>query len=454
MDSQQEKLYQKIQEFSFDISFRKRLARENNWSEEFTELAIAEYKKFAFLAVAANHPVSPSEVIDKVWHLHLIYTHSYWQDFCPKFLGKPLHHIPSKGGVSERKKHQKMYRETLASYERFFGECPPAAVWAPPHLHLSNDNSFNFGKLKCGVLDSKKIYNLLLLNTVVFSLTGCAIAFNPLELPGHKFLIFYGILTPVVFFVVDKIRYFFNKPHNNPLGSNPKLDAVEVGYLAGGAERAIETAIASLVEKQVLGVVTTERSLEVINEPKDIGELEKKIVEMVRENSRIWEIKSKAKSATKSIEEKLLKLGLLADRKKFNQKAFWSSTLPVILVILLGIAKIIVGIQRQKPVGFLVIMVLFFSIIALTLLQPPFRSGWGEKFLQDVRKRYATTTYTPLALAIFGYTVLASSPLAELYSILAPVTTSSGSGGDGGSSCGSSCGSGCGGGCGGCGGGD
>lgn len=132
MNIQQRELYQKIQEFSFDVSFRKRLARENNWSEEFTELAIAEYKKFVFLAAVANQPLAPSEVVDKVWHLHLIHTHSYWQEFCPKILGKPLHHSPSKGGIAEKIKHQEMYRQTLESYEKFFGVCPPSTVWNPP----------------------------------------------------------------------------------------------------------------------------------------------------------------------------------------------------------------------------------------------------------------------------------------------------------------------------------
>jgi len=37
-----------------------------------------EYKRFAFLAVAAGHPVSPSEAVDQPG-LHLTYTENYWK---------------------------------------------------------------------------------------------------------------------------------------------------------------------------------------------------------------------------------------------------------------------------------------------------------------------------------------------------------------------------------------
>ncbi len=90
MNSQQAELYQRIQAFNLDdlgddLSFSKRLARENGWSAKYSQEAIAEYKKFAFLAVVME-TATPSEQVDQVWHLHLTYTHSYWLDFCPSTL--------------------------------------------------------------------------------------------------------------------------------------------------------------------------------------------------------------------------------------------------------------------------------------------------------------------------------------------------------------------------------
>ena len=89
MDDQQVELYRRIQAFEFDTAevqwpFNGRLARENRWSEEFTLSVIKEYKKFAFLAMAAGHPVTPSDQVDQAWHLHLTYTRSYWEEFCAK----------------------------------------------------------------------------------------------------------------------------------------------------------------------------------------------------------------------------------------------------------------------------------------------------------------------------------------------------------------------------------
>src|SRR5262245_60127571 len=93
-------LWRKISEFSIDLPgvelpFSARLAKENEWPKHFTHRAIEEYKKFVFLAVAAEHPVSPSDTVDQVWHLHLTYTKNYWKDFCKETLGQPLHHSPT-----------------------------------------------------------------------------------------------------------------------------------------------------------------------------------------------------------------------------------------------------------------------------------------------------------------------------------------------------------------------
>ncbi|WP_413166968.1 glycine-rich domain-containing protein [Capilliphycus salinus ALCB114379] len=118
MNLQQQELYQRLQGFSLDepnakLSFSKRLARDNGWTVEYTQQAIAEYKKFAFLAVVAEHPVTPSEQVDQVWHLHLAYTRSYWDELCPNILQKTLHHNPTQGGHLEGEKFNDWYNKTL-----------------------------------------------------------------------------------------------------------------------------------------------------------------------------------------------------------------------------------------------------------------------------------------------------------------------------------------------------
>ncbi len=88
-------LYARITAHELDLigsqlSFSDRLARENDWSLEFTAQAIIEYKKFCYLAMTAPHEVTPSDEVDQVWHLHLLYTRDYWGTFCPDVLKKTL----------------------------------------------------------------------------------------------------------------------------------------------------------------------------------------------------------------------------------------------------------------------------------------------------------------------------------------------------------------------------
>ena len=122
MNVQQAELYQRIQAFSLDdpdanLAFSKRLARDNAWNAQYTQRVIEEYKKFTFLAVVAGHPVTPSDQVDQVWHLHLIYTHSYWEEFCPNVLQIPLHHGPTRGGRSEHNKFNDWYSKTDRIHE-------------------------------------------------------------------------------------------------------------------------------------------------------------------------------------------------------------------------------------------------------------------------------------------------------------------------------------------------
>lgn len=111
------------------LSFPRRLARENRWSEAFTGRVLHEYKRFCYLAVAAGHEVTPSDAVDQAWHLHLTYSRDYWERFCPEVLGTPLHHGPTAGGTVERDRYYRQYAETLKAYEDAFGEPPPADIW-------------------------------------------------------------------------------------------------------------------------------------------------------------------------------------------------------------------------------------------------------------------------------------------------------------------------------------
>ncbi|RPD45064.1 hypothetical protein DNI29_19895 [Hymenobacter sediminis] len=134
-------MWEKIRRFELDdpaaaFSFTDRLARENGWSLAFALRAVEEYKRFMFLLCVTEQPLTPSDEVDQVWHLHLLYTRSYWIDFCQHTLGKPMHHGPTQGGAQEQSKFDDWYSHTLRRYTEVFSMPPPADIWPPPAIRF------------------------------------------------------------------------------------------------------------------------------------------------------------------------------------------------------------------------------------------------------------------------------------------------------------------------------
>lgn len=160
-----ESLWSRIQGFSLDASdadfpFSKKLAKEENWSLDFTRKAIEEYKKFIYLCCILPKGASPSEIVDKVWHMHLIYTQNYWEEFCPNILKRSLHHHPSKGGSNEKLKHNNWFTETLKSYKDIFQSEAPQDIWM-------NGNTVGKAKTKW------RIWKLVPFLALILLLTSC-----------------------------------------------------------------------------------------------------------------------------------------------------------------------------------------------------------------------------------------------------------------------------------------
>jgi uncharacterized membrane protein YgcG len=111
------------------FQFTDRLARENGWTKPFALGAVEEYKRFVYLACVSDTQVTPSDIVDQVWHLHLTFTRSYWNDLCGEVLQRPLHHGPTKGGPAEDRRYRNQYAATLALYRSEFGGQAPHTYW-------------------------------------------------------------------------------------------------------------------------------------------------------------------------------------------------------------------------------------------------------------------------------------------------------------------------------------
>jgi hypothetical protein len=147
-DTLSDPLWERIQAYAFDraddeVTFVDKLCREHGWLKPFALQAIDEYRRFAWLAMSAGHLVSPSDVVDQVWHMHLMYTRRYWDDWCAAVLGGKLHHDPATGRSGEKAGLGDAYTQTLNSYRKRFGD-PPGDFWpvvpdASPRSHRRVD---------------------------------------------------------------------------------------------------------------------------------------------------------------------------------------------------------------------------------------------------------------------------------------------------------------------------
>src|SRR5688572_28375236 len=156
-------LWNKILEFDLDSPFSEygfstRLADENYWTKNFTAKAILEYKKFMYLAGTSDFMVSPSEIIDTVWHQHLIYTQSY-NDFC-QLIGKNIQHIPSTHNKVDFEKFRQAKERTNRLYSETFGE-QPKEIWEYSGMYESLELDKAKWKLRSFILVGIFVFVLL-----------------------------------------------------------------------------------------------------------------------------------------------------------------------------------------------------------------------------------------------------------------------------------------------------
>ena len=134
MTTTEKELWYKIQNFQIDDSssefaFSDRLGRENGWSRDFCLRTIEEYKRFIFLICISDHPLTPSDQVDQVWHLHLLYTQSYWIELCRNTINRDIHHGPTRGGIREKRKFKNWYERTKELYKNTFDQITPDDIW-------------------------------------------------------------------------------------------------------------------------------------------------------------------------------------------------------------------------------------------------------------------------------------------------------------------------------------
>jgi len=110
------------------LGFQAALVEATGWPIAFARRAIAEYRRFLFLAATSGGELTPSNAVDQVWHLHLEQPH-YEETLCARILGRPLDHRPGTGEEEDQPRFRRQYLATLRLYEDVFADRPPRDVW-------------------------------------------------------------------------------------------------------------------------------------------------------------------------------------------------------------------------------------------------------------------------------------------------------------------------------------
>lgn len=113
-------------------AFAYKVARKTGWSHAFALKAVHEYKKFVYLGVVSDFVVTPSQVIDQVWHQHILFSKAY-RSFCQDVIRYDFDHNPELIAMDDQTgAFQAQYLDTLELYRTEFGVDPPADIWGAP----------------------------------------------------------------------------------------------------------------------------------------------------------------------------------------------------------------------------------------------------------------------------------------------------------------------------------
>jgi uncharacterized protein (TIGR04222 family) len=430
-----------------EFGFTRHLMKNHGWTMAYAQRAIAEYKKFAFLTVVANHQVVPSDAVDQVWHAHILLTRSYWDEFCPTVLEQPLHHHPARGGRAERAEFHRLYAQTIASYQNFFGS-PPIDLWSPAdvrfgaELKMQRVNLSNYWVIPNRLPKLKLFQFFGLLFLIIFAATGCVSSSSSFisNNSGDNKIIYsliVGWIMPILAGLL--LRYIIRSPSQQP--HKPQLDRYQVAYLAGtsfwnggfigGNSRAVELAIVQLVHGGYLRPNLRNRTFTITKRlPAGVDSLQQFVMQQVQKTPDLASLRPAGLLETGFLgaqlrQEKLL-MSPWAGLIGFSA-AIWLMLTPLSLFVA---ALLPTDIHSKIGMDPHVIAALWETVGLITAccLVPSSRTRWGDRRLNELRKNH--DAYDVMQrFALHGYKALSGGALDELKQLFEAEAEAASSGG-------------------------
>lgn len=437
-----------VNETSNGNGFALRLARENNWSYNFTKQAIDEYKKFMFLAATSDFMVSPSHITDQVWHLHLTYTKSY-TDFCT-LLGKRIEHLPSNYTNKDIIKFRTAKEKTKIVYEKQFGQ-QPKEFW----IYTSIYDQLNLEKAKYK-FRSKIVFLLLLLILIYYPIYMISKGFiRSIENPN--FILFEFILFISTLLLLEIVNFTVVKSLINKLNTKSflfDLTSLEMIYFKyGNLYNVIKAVLNNLIIENKIKIKKVELfnykffssiNFNPSNEPiLDYVKEEGSKLNYIVSNTTNRPVYKNIVTFTNAVKKYFLKAKVISNLMLFNGCFFW-------LNILFCFLRLTNGVINGKNVGFLLFYIVLITVASAFYLTFFYNRFIKKEFSNYYDKLVKSNTLLNTNLG-WNYYLNSDESLCEEFKALLRHDNGGSTSSD---SSGSSCGSSCGGGCGGCGGGD
>ncbi|MCO5950817.1 hypothetical protein [Mucilaginibacter flavidus] len=455
MDQQ---LWQNILDFNLDepvsaYSFSTRLENENFWTVNFAQGAIIEYKKFMYLAAVSEYMVSPSPIVDVIWHQHLVFTQSY-DEFC-KVLGKKIAHVPATHHNTDFEKFKSAGERTGRLYTENFGPQPPE-FWEYEDM---------YGSLQMPQSSSTPIkVTAVGVPILLAAAFGAFWLFRPtyVLINNPDFSLYYLLIIGACFIALE----FYNLVTlNGIIGSRQKcafvfnLSALELVYLRKNKIADVINGVVSQLVSSGKVSVFPNNSLAITDSAAMNTPVEICVLQTIDANPNVGYDSLVNQMALKPAFNKAARAmdGLNAyvcSSKQFIGLYITNFVLFAI-VFALGGGRLITGVTRDRPVTLIAIVLVAFAIFAFIYLQR-LTSAVGtitlpKFYYKNIVPQKSEDDWEWHYFAIGSIAFAAT--FAPLASFADRGQSSGWGGGDSGSSGGSSCGSSCGGSfCGGCGG--
>ncbi|WP_306817892.1 TIGR04222 domain-containing membrane protein [Archangium lipolyticum] len=313
---------------------------------------------------------------------------------------------------------------------------------------------------------------------------------NPLDWSGTQFLLAYVPYLVGMWIAAKLWQRSLNQPSSEPGSTELRLDPYLVAVL-DHRRAAVNAALAALVHAGALRFEEGELKVEG-PPPASASPFERAVHAAVSGKvESVGDIEEAVDEQLDSMEESLSRRGFLMEHEQAVQYRRYPMALFFGAGLGLGLLKMFVGIVRDRPVAFLVLLLAFGAVLGfMTLWSVPRRTRRGDSALKLLRLQNSALSMTSatesawqtlsasnvaMGVALFGTGMLMTAGMGGLHSYLMPPAGGGGGGddgtditggssdfadsggsdssGDSGSSCGGGGDSGGGGGCGGCGGG-